>query len=83
MDGTLTIPVIDFPAMYKAVLGEKEYLRIKAENPSGIDILHHIENWSPAKQTEAYQIIADHERQGLERLQLMPGLLFSLPILVS
>ncbi|GMI69882.1 hypothetical protein like AT2G33255 [Hibiscus trionum] len=73
MDGTLTVPVIDFAAMYKAVLGDDEYKRIRAENPSGIDILHHIENWSPDKQREAYQIIADFEKQGLDRLQIMPG----------
>lgn len=73
MDGTLTVPVIDFAAMYRAVLGEDEYVRIKAENPSGIDILHHIENWSPEKQRKAYDIIADFERQGSDRLQIMPG----------
>ncbi|XP_065862935.1 haloacid dehalogenase-like hydrolase domain-containing protein At2g33255 isoform X2 [Euphorbia lathyris] len=73
MDGTLTVPVIDFTAMYKAVLGEVEYSRIKAENPSGIDILHHIENWNPDKQRKAYEIILDYERQGLDRLQIMPG----------
>lgn len=73
MDGTLTVPVIDFAAMYKAVLGDDEYKRIKAENPSGIDILHHIESWTPEKQQEAYKIIADFEKQGLDRLQIMPG----------
>ncbi|GAV84776.1 HAD_2 domain-containing protein [Cephalotus follicularis] len=73
MDGTLIVPAIDFAAMYKAVLGEDEYLRIRAENPSGIDILHHIENWSSDKQHKAYEIIADFERQGLDRLQIMPG----------
>lgn len=76
MDGTLTVPAIDFAAMYKAVLGDDEYRRIKAENPSGIDILHHIENWSPEKQLKAYETIADYERQGLDRLQIMPGLPF-------
>lgn len=74
MDGTLTVPAIDFPAMYRAVLGEETYLRIKAENPSGIDILHQIESWSADKQREAYEIIAEFERQGLDRLQIMPGL---------
>lgn len=76
MDGTLTVPVIDFPAMYRAVLGEDEYKRVKAENPTGIDILHHIENWSPDLQRHAYQTIADFERQGLDRIQIMPGGLF-------
>ncbi|CAN4120604.1 unnamed protein product [Withania somnifera] len=73
MDGTLTVPVIDFPAMYKAVLGNDEYLAVKSKNPSGIDILHHIESWSPDKQRKAYQVIADFEKQGLDRLQIMPG----------
>ncbi|KAI4338082.1 hypothetical protein L6164_016434 [Bauhinia variegata] len=73
MDGTLTIPAIDFTAMYKAVLGDDEYRRIKAENPSGIDILHQIEDWSPEKQRKAYETIADYERQGLDRLEIMPG----------
>ncbi|KAL2506498.1 Haloacid dehalogenase-like hydrolase domain-containing protein [Abeliophyllum distichum] len=73
MDGTLTVPVIDFPAMYRTVLGEKEYLKIKSENPTGIDILHHIETWSPDKQKRAYEIIADFEKQGMDRLQIMPG----------
>lgn len=73
MDGTLTVPVIDFVAMYKAVLGDDEYRRIRAESPSGIDILHHIESWSPEKQQMAYETIADYERRGLDRLQIMPG----------
>ncbi|KAJ0957933.1 putative HAD superfamily, haloacid dehalogenase-like hydrolase [Helianthus annuus] len=73
MDGTLTVPVIDFPAMYKAVLGKDQYFKIIASSPSGIDILHHIEQWSPDKQQKAYEIIADFEQQGLDRLQIMPG----------
>lgn len=73
MDGTLTVPVIDFPAMYKAVLGEERYLSIRAKSASGIDILHHIETWSPPEQQRAYEVIADYERQGLDRLQMMPG----------
>ncbi|KAK6145895.1 hypothetical protein DH2020_019764 [Rehmannia glutinosa] len=73
MDGTLTVPVIDFPAMYRAVLGEEEYVKVKSKNPSGIDILHLIETWSPDKQKQAYQIIADFEKQGLDRLEIMPG----------
>lgn len=73
LNGTLTVPVIDFPSMYRAVLGEEEYVRIKLENPSGIDVLHQIEKWSPEKQTRAYEIIAEFEKQGLDRLQIMPG----------
>ncbi|KAK7278532.1 hypothetical protein RJT34_23562 [Clitoria ternatea] len=73
MDGTLTVPVIDFPSMYRAVLGDDEYRRMKAESPSGIDILGHIETWPPDKQRKANDTIADYERQGLQRLQIMPG----------
>ncbi|XXG42708.1 hypothetical protein AAC387_Pa01g2918 [Persea americana] len=73
MDGTLTVPVIDFAAMYKSVLGEEEYKAMRAKSPSGIDILQHIETWSPEKQQKAYEIIADIERQGLDQLQIMPG----------
>ncbi|XP_076959767.1 haloacid dehalogenase-like hydrolase domain-containing protein At2g33255 [Bidens hawaiensis] len=73
MDGTLTVPVIDFPAMYKAVLGKDQYFNIIKSSPSGIDILHHIEQWSPDKQQKAYEIIADFEQQGMDRLQIMPG----------
>ncbi|KAL3828312.1 hypothetical protein ACJIZ3_017114 [Penstemon smallii] len=73
MDGTLTVPVIDFPSMYKAVLGDEGYLKIKSNSPSGIDILHHIESWSSEKQKRAYQIITDFEKQGMDRLQIMPG----------
>lgn len=74
MDGTLTVPVIDFAAMYKSVLGEEEYKAMRAKSPSGIDILQHIETWSPEKQQKAYEIIADFERQGLDQLQIMPGM---------
>lgn len=73
MDGTLTVPVIDFAAMYRAVLGDDEYRRIRAESPTGIDILHLIEGWGPERQRAAYEVIADYERQGLDRLQIMPG----------
>lgn len=73
MDGTLTVPVIDFQAMYKAVLGEEQFRLIKASSPSGIDILHHIEKWSPDKQQKAYQVIADFEKLGMDKLQIMPG----------
>lgn len=76
MDGTLTVPVIDFAAMYKSVLGPDEYDRIRAQSPSGIDILHIIQSWPPDKQRRAYEIIADFERQGLDRLRIMPGQFF-------
>lgn len=73
MDGTLTVPVIDFAAMYRDVLGEEEYISIKAKNPSGIDILHHIETWEGDRQRRAYQVIAEYEKKGLDSLEIMPG----------
>ncbi|CAJ2627949.1 haloacid dehalogenase-like hydrolase domain-containing protein At2g33255 [Trifolium pratense] len=73
MDGTLTVPVIDFVSMYKAVLGENEYQRIKASNPVGIDILKLIDHWSPHQQRQAYDTIAQFEQQALHHLQIMPG----------
>ncbi|XP_020587308.1 haloacid dehalogenase-like hydrolase domain-containing protein At2g33255 isoform X2 [Phalaenopsis equestris] len=74
MDGTLTVPVIDFSAMYREVLGDDGYAAAKSGNPGGtVDILHHIETLAPQEQQRAYEIIADFERQGLDRLQIMPG----------
>jgi len=73
MDGTLTVPVIDFPSMYKAVLGDDQYLRVKASNPAGIDILKLIDHWSPHQQRQAYDTIAHFEKQALDHLQIMPG----------
>lgn len=75
MDGTLTVPVIDFPAMYRAVLGEETYASMREKS---VDILHHIEAWGPQEQQRAYETIARFERDGIDRLQIMPGLFFSL-----
>ncbi|KAF3773951.1 hypothetical protein EJ110_NYTH54187 [Nymphaea thermarum] len=72
MDGTLTVPVIDFSAMYRAVLGD-DYASIKSSSSLGVDILQHIDSWSPDRQKKAYDIIADFEGRGLEQLQIMPG----------
>lgn len=71
MDGTLTVPTIDFASMYRRVLGD-DHPRIVSGSP--IDILHEIAEWSPEKQVQAYAIIAEYEKQALERLQIMPGL---------
>ncbi|PKA64167.1 hypothetical protein AXF42_Ash005180 [Apostasia shenzhenica] len=74
MDGTLTEPVIDFTAMYRSVLGEDGYAAARSGSPSGsVDILHHIETWAPQERQRAYEIIAHFERQGLDRLKIMPG----------
>jgi len=44
MDGTLTVPTIDFASMYSRVLGD-DHPRIVSGSP--IDILHEIAEWSP------------------------------------
>ncbi|MCO5560674.1 hypothetical protein L7F22_014291 [Adiantum nelumboides] len=69
MDGTLTVPVIDFAQMYRDVLGPN-HPRIVSGSP--IDILHEIQEWPSEKQQTAYQVITRHEREAHERLQLMP-----------
>ncbi|GLJ54304.1 hypothetical protein SUGI_1165110 [Cryptomeria japonica] len=71
MDGTLTLPAIDFPQMYRAVLGD-DHPDIKSGRVSSIDILQEIQDWSPEKQNKAYEIITDYERQAHDRLQIMP-----------
>nr|CAB3448325.1 unnamed protein product [Digitaria exilis] len=74
MDGTLTVPVIDFPAMYREVLGGDEaYAAARAAGGGAVDILHCIEGWAPDKQRHAYEVIARFEKEGLDRLQIMPA----------
>ncbi|XP_062220717.1 haloacid dehalogenase-like hydrolase domain-containing protein At2g33255 [Phragmites australis] len=74
MDGTLTVPVIDFPAMYREVLGgDAAYAAARAAGGGSVDILHCIESWAPDQQRRAYEVIARFEREGLDRLQIMPG----------
>ncbi|KAJ3691558.1 hypothetical protein LUZ61_020722 [Rhynchospora tenuis] len=75
MDGTLTVPVIDFPAMYREVLGPEAYAAAKKAGGGSVDILHHIEAWGPQEQRRAYEIISRFEQEGLDRLQIMPGAL--------
>lgn len=72
MDGTLTVPAIDFQGMYRAVLGQ-DHPRIRSGITKNIDILQEIQAWSSDKQQEALSIIAQFENQGKERLQIMPG----------
>lgn len=62
-DGTLTVPVIDFAAMRRAI-----------GVPSG-DILDAIHSWDAQKQREAQEKIAVIEADALRRMKLMPGLL--------
>jgi hypothetical protein len=74
MDGTLTVPAIDFPAMYREVLGgDAAYAAARAAGGGAVDILHCIEGWPPGKQRHAYEVIARFEKEGLDRLQIMPG----------
>lgn len=75
MDGTLTVPVINFAEMYREVLGDEAYKLLRSQNPNeSIDILHHIDGLeTPEEKKKAYDIIVRFEKQGLDRLQIMPG----------
>ncbi|KAH9322141.1 hypothetical protein KI387_016780, partial [Taxus chinensis] len=72
MDGTLTVPVIDFALMKRTVLGLD-----LGHHPHhiNIDILQEIEQWTADRQQKAYSIITDFERRAHDRLQIMPGAL--------
>lgn len=61
MDGTLTVPVIDF-ALMRARLGI----------PEG-DMLATIRSWSPEKQNWAFTVIEVLEEEASQQLQLQPG----------
>ncbi|KAI8102456.1 hypothetical protein M9435_006057 [Picochlorum sp. BPE23] len=61
MDGTLTVPCIDFAKMRQSVGIE-----------SG-DILHVIHSWPQEKQDEAFAKIAAIEEEALENMKIMPG----------
>ncbi|KAG1367821.1 hypothetical protein COCNU_14G002890 [Cocos nucifera] len=74
MDGTLTVPVVDFIAVYKAVLKDEGLATAHAANPSGIvNILHHIDTCVQLEQQNAYDIITNFEHQGFDCLQIMPN----------
>lgn len=63
MDGTLTVPVIDFAEMRRRVgLG-----------PADGDILTVIDAWPPARRAAAYAAIAEVEAEALARMEVMPG----------
>jgi beta-phosphoglucomutase-like phosphatase (HAD superfamily) len=65
MDGTLTVPVIDFVDMRRrAGLPEK-----------GGDILEMVSKLDEVKKAKALAAIADVEQEALDNLRLMPGLL--------
>jgi phosphoserine phosphatase len=74
MDGTLTVPAIDFQAVHREVLGgDAAYAAAREAGGGSVDILHYIESWAPDLQRGAYDVIARFEREGLDRLQIMPG----------
>ncbi|WIA31511.1 hypothetical protein OEZ86_002403 [Tetradesmus obliquus] len=64
MDGTLTVPVIDFQYMRQRV----------GVGPTG-DILDIISSWPAEEQQRAHQAILEIEEQALRDMQAMPGLL--------
>jgi phosphoserine phosphatase len=70
MDETLTVPVIDFQAMYREVLGLEAYVENcrEADWRRGYRHLHQIEAWGPEEQRRAYDVIARFEQEGLDRL---------------
>jgi HAD superfamily hydrolase (TIGR01549 family) len=70
MDGTLTVPCIDFRLMYRKVLGDN-HPGVVSNSP--IDILHEISGWSAEEQVQAYGIITEIEKGAHEKLQVMPG----------
>ncbi|CAI5526535.1 unnamed protein product, partial [Closterium sp. Naga37s-1] len=61
MDGTLTVPCIDFAEMRR---------RVGATSP---DILHEIDGWDEPRRVEAYRVIGEMEAEAKRRLQIMPG----------
>eukprot|EP00244_Chara_vulgaris_P003400 TRINITY_DN16171_c0_g1_i1.p1 TRINITY_DN16171_c0_g1~~TRINITY_DN16171_c0_g1_i1.p1 ORF type:complete len:284 (-),score=19.63 TRINITY_DN16171_c0_g1_i1:207-962(-) len=61
MDGTLTVPCIDFVEMRKRV-----------GVPTG-DLLKVIDTWQPVERQQAYDIIKEMELEALDKLKIMPG----------
>lgn len=69
MDGTLTVPVIDFVDMRRRVAAVGGVDSIPG------DILDFIAGLTPEQQARAHAAIADVEADALQRMQLMPGVL--------
>lgn len=63
MDGTLTVPAIDFAAM-----------RARLGIPAG-DILAIIRDWEPDRRSWAFAVIEELEAVARDRLELQPGAL--------
>ncbi|KAK9842251.1 hypothetical protein WJX81_002791 [Elliptochloris bilobata] len=64
MDGTLTVPVIDFPLM-----------RQRVGVPEGADILTEINSWPHERRVRGHEIIAEVEDQALADMAVAPGAL--------
>jgi phosphoglycolate phosphatase-like HAD superfamily hydrolase len=64
MDGTLTVPCIDFGEM-----------RRRVGVTGGTDILDHIATLPEARQAEAFAVIAEIEEKAIADMALMPGAL--------
>eukprot|EP00850_Spirogloea_muscicola_P011390 SM000070S21356 [mRNA] locus=s70:623539:625164:+ [translate_table: standard] len=60
MDGTLTVPVIDFAAMRRRV------------GATSHDLLAEIAAWPPARQEQAYRTITAIEMEAKENMRIMP-----------
>ena len=63
MDGTLTVPCLDFKKL-RQVLGLVD----------GTDILSHVSGLSEVEKKEAMTIIENFEKEGREKLQVQPGI---------
>lgn len=64
MDGTLTVPVLDFVAMHN-----------RLNIPMTSDILLTVQAMAPEQREEAERIIVEMETEANERLKMQPGLL--------
>lgn len=64
MDGTLTLPVLDFKKMLRLL-----------NLPVGTDILPTVLKYPPEEKAAAMKIIEELEEEGIEKMQLQPGVL--------
>ena len=64
MDGTLTVPVLNFKEM-----------RARLNLAPGVDMLPTIMQYSPEKKAQAMSIIEEFEEEGIEKMSLQPGVL--------
>lgn len=65
MDGTLTLPVLDFKGMLKSL-----------NLAPGTDILPTVQKYSPQERAKAMAIIEEYEVDGLQRMQVRAILTF-------